>query len=412
MDDKDVRVGVIGAGDNLIRKILNSAQKVDGIRIMAIADIYEDIDGLLNALCERKNDDGTNMYGGKLKDNMDKLREMTRGGEIKYFSVNDGNFEDDFFEFVDGVHISTPNETHGHYAIMAAKHHRHILCEKPFVETHIDASATISKIKKAMKPKEIAMMSGTHYLRYGPSREFLSYAVELLDDTINNITAKFVEDKSYLNARTREQFSRRGAIHDMLVHYVALINRMRTKGGTGVNIVPEEGKTYRIRGYKNETAVVTKSDVFGVHFSPEAFLFMEAAKGAFENSKNITINFTNGRVIKLNYLEGQKGIFDSSGEKWWDQSRMNDDPYVEIYKEFRDEIRRLDGRYDTKSKLIHTLEDALLDLTVLDGIREISDEFPAKNYYGMQKFGMGEDDEIYRDFVEEREDNINDKERE
>ncbi len=378
---RDINVGVVGCGDNLIRKVLDSAGSVEGIKIVAIADKYDSIDSALEELNKRTNDDETPMYTGKLAENMGKLKDMVVEGKVRYFSVDSQNFEADFFGGIDGVHISTPNETHAYYAVLAARYHKHILCEKPFVETHRDAVDTISKINKARKPKDIAQICAVHYLRYGPSREFLEY-LSILDDPIQSITANFIEDRSYLNSRTRAQFSRRGAIHDMVVHYVALQHKM------GATIIPKEDgtKIFRLKGYKNETAVISDADIYGVHFLPEASVRMEAAKGAKDNCKVITLTFGNGRMIELNYLPGKLGIKDSSGEEWWDVSNIKKDPFVRIYEEFRDEIRRLEPEfsYGGGIKVVHTLEDSLLDQIILDKMRNIAREFTAKEYYGTQ----------------------------
>src|SRR3989338_7562331 len=101
----DVRIGIIGCGDNLLRKILESVGKVDGVKIVAVADIYGSLKETLEVLASRKNDDGSLMYSGELRDNINRLSKMEEEGKIKYFSVNDRDFESDFFSEVDAVHI-------------------------------------------------------------------------------------------------------------------------------------------------------------------------------------------------------------------------------------------------------------------------------------------------------------------
>ncbi len=370
----DVRVGVIGCGDNLLRKILDSVDKVDGIKIVAVADVYGSLKETLEFLANRRNDDGSPMYSGELRDNINRLARMEEEGKIKYFSINDRNFEADFFSEVDAVHVSTPNEWHAHYAIMAAKHKMHILCEKPFVETYNDAVNTNFEIRKAKGESDITLIGDVHYLMYGPSQEFLKHMNNELDDLIKSIRAEFIEDKSYLNERTRVQFSRKGAIHDMLVHYVALLHKM------GANFTFEncDIRRYIYPNYINETAVTSNTGIEGGeggqggHYALGCKAELITAKGREYNSKKIIIKLQNKREITLNFLAGERGISDSSGKVWWDKDRINVDPFSEIYGEFRDNVLNRMHGYGNSVRIHHTLEDSRRDLLVLDKIRDYS----------------------------------------
>lgn len=50
---------------------------------------------------------------------------------------------------VDAVYIAVPNHLHAHYALLAAKHGKHVLCEKPMAPTEEDCAQMVSACEDA-----------------------------------------------------------------------------------------------------------------------------------------------------------------------------------------------------------------------------------------------------------------------
>ena len=380
MDGEKVCVGFIGMGDNFIRKVYPSIEGLEdkGIKVTKLAGRSKNMQASYDKLVGKTNDDGTLMYpeGSELRITLDRVKELVDSGEMEYECTRDEDFEEKFYdESIDAVHVSTSNETHAQYAIEASRHEKHIFVEKPFCESYESGNNTLEEMVRGNpNGKPLAKICSTHYLRYGPFQEILEHWEEIRKDmdsqdySVKKITARFVEDKSYLNDRTKDQFSGIGAIHDMLVHYIGILNKL------GADPIPIQTNTYTPDDYNNELAVISSLGLYGDGFDGEAEL--RAAKGAPYNSKNFEIIFSNGRRIKLNFLGNERGITDTyitgNMDPWWDDDQMIVSPYTTGYEELRDEVKRLDSGIDNGRRPTHTLEEAVNDLLILDQMKESS----------------------------------------
>lgn len=365
--EKFLRIGIAGTGDNLIRKILSSIGQVGGIRLVALTNRHKTLKECFDRLRAREDEAGNLMYSGELEKRMRELEEAEKSGSIKYFQLDEnGNLSDEFLSSIDLLHISSPDAEHGKQAVQAVRKGVHIICEKPFAESYEEAVKHAKEIDEA-ESRGIVVSSANHYVRYGPAFALIKNWGKFNNSfPVVRVEGKFLEDESSLNTRTKELFKKHGILHDMVIHYVAILRKLNINLSNGSTLV------YRYPGYDNETGASLFCSLEGKCTSSGTMFALKAGKGRKESEKYMRFIFKDGRVVILNFLKKDIGILDSFvtdyKSVWWRGIDMDREPLARVYEEAREEIiMRKSGKMN--GNILYTVGDSIKDLSILDNIR-------------------------------------------
>jgi predicted dehydrogenase len=227
---------------------------------------------------------------------------------------------------VDIVDICTPTWLHQEIAIAAAKHGKHIFCEKPITLTYEGAKEMFEAAEKA---------GVVHYLNHNYRRApAVSFAKKLIDEgkigTIYHWRGTYLQDwitdpKFPLTWHLQKKFAGAGPHFDLNSHSVDLgrylVGDIQTVTALMKTFIPERplpGKgagTFKAGTGSTDTGKVTVDDA--------AFMLVEfenGALGSFEASR-----FANGRK-NYNYFE----IYGSKGSLVFNLERMNELQYLDL----------------------------------------------------------------------------------
>lgn len=119
MNNKKLRVAVIGCGGIANGKHMPSLAKLDTVEMVAFCDIIEE---KAKKACEQ--------FGAK---------------DAKYYTEYKEVLKD---KSIDVIHVCTPNKSHSFITIDALEAGKHVMCEKPMAKTSIEAKAMVEAAKR------------------------------------------------------------------------------------------------------------------------------------------------------------------------------------------------------------------------------------------------------------------------
>jgi predicted dehydrogenase len=115
-----VRMAVIGQGHFAQAAVLPAIEQLDDIELVALVS---GSDHKLDELGDR--------YGVRTRCHYDQLDELLANGTV------------------DAVYIAVPNDLHAEIALVAARHHVHVMCEKPMAPTEAECMQMIRACERA-----------------------------------------------------------------------------------------------------------------------------------------------------------------------------------------------------------------------------------------------------------------------
>ena len=79
----------------------------------------------------------------------DRTRAVAESFDVAHVTDYESFLAGDHAETYDAVYVATPNATHGEYAVAAAEHGKHVICEKPLETTHDRAAEIVDACEDA-----------------------------------------------------------------------------------------------------------------------------------------------------------------------------------------------------------------------------------------------------------------------
>jgi len=234
---------------------------------------------------------------------IDKLREIGLAEE-DYYRVSDGTLPESFYDGLDLVHISDPNEYHAQQTIESLKHGKFTVTEKTWGVDREEFDR-VAEFIKANNLESKAYLH-LHYLH-----KQLTFGLEELLETytkkygkIRRVSATLFETASDEDMRRSGWlFSSRsgGLFMDTGIHLFEIIIAGAKADGTGVKDV----KLYAVKkeyGQDNATGVDAHISISGRFFKEGADGSIRIAKGAPTESRSARFYFDSGAYLDLSYL--------------------------------------------------------------------------------------------------------------
>src|SRR5687768_16201509 len=114
------RVAVVGQGHFAQAAVLPAIEQLEDVELTALVS---GSDHKLDELGER--------YGVRTRCHYDQLDELLASGAV------------------DAVYVAVPNDLHAEIALVAARHHVHVMCEKPMAPTEAECMQMIRACERA-----------------------------------------------------------------------------------------------------------------------------------------------------------------------------------------------------------------------------------------------------------------------
>ena len=122
MEERTVRIGIIGCGGIANGKQMPSLAKVKGVEMVAFCDIVKE---RAEKAAETYGSEGANVYTD--------YTELLKDSSIEV------------------IHVCTPNKSHAPISIAAMEAGKHVLCEKPMAKTAAEARQMVETAKRTGK---------------------------------------------------------------------------------------------------------------------------------------------------------------------------------------------------------------------------------------------------------------------
>ncbi len=290
-DQMEYTMGVVGIG-HWFRRLQSGLESVGGVKV-------------------------TKALGTKPYETKAQMLEDLGISRANYYTVGtDGLIPAEFFEDVDLVHISNPNEFHASHIRQSMSKGKKAIVEK----TYATNKAEFDEIKRYLKEGglEQSIYLHLHYLHKLPTIQLRKSIKELVakNGKITSISSTFFEPADDEDARRTWLFEmRNGGIFMDWVHPFEVVYNT-----TGASF----GKITKLNLYAtndsysatNPTGVMAELGLKGERFADGALMKVSVAKGVDPkySRKSVLLNFESGAYVRLGYVGSEKESKENRGE--------------------------------------------------------------------------------------------------
>lgn len=234
---------------------------------------------------------------------IEKLKEIGLTEE-DYYRVSDGKLPEEFYDGLDLVHISDPNEYHAQQTIESLQHGKFTVTEKTWGVNKEEFDRVANFIKtNNMESKAYLHL---HYLHKQLTFDLEGMLSEYTDKygKVVRVAATLFEAESDEDLRRSSWlFSSRsgGLFMDTGIHLFEII----IAGAKADRVELEDAKVFAVKkeyGQNNATGVEANVSVSGKFFSDGARGTIRIAKGSPKESRSARFYFESGAYLDLSYL--------------------------------------------------------------------------------------------------------------
>jgi len=378
----EIRVGVVGLGDVVLRYFWPGAEKYmedhQDMQVTAIAarGSWERRLEKLQALCqsgdEKERQSASAFIAGINSDSF-----------IYHAIGEDEKLPDEFFDSIDAVYVATTNDTHRTYTDQAIARGKHVLCEKPLASGRRDVQAMA---RAAELNPDIACQIVSHYAYKKPFLVLREKLHDWLKDcgglSITYFDARILQEMSedviydnegrqvYRPRLANTVLNRKkggGIIMDTVIHP---LSHLLAIGGRIYDVLDSDAYNFDESVFDAETAFKADVRVAGPLFD-DTTAHLEAAKFMNEKKKSLFLEIGGG-VGEISVVFEDKIRYERNGRTQVEEPiggfSFSDNPYTNSLSSFIRCIR--EGR-KPMTPFSHGVDEA-------DAVRMVKQSLSAK----------------------------------